>query len=52
MGKLWRQRDGQAVVEYALIIVLVALVLFFVLKVFGVQLGGSLHNTAVRVGKA
>jgi Flp pilus assembly pilin Flp len=56
MGKTlraWRvARQGQAVVEYALIIVLIALVLFFAVKYFGLGVQHSLNNTALRVKKS
>ncbi len=48
----WANRRGQAVVEYALIIVLVALVLFFAVKFFGLDVRHSLNNTALRVQKS
>ena len=48
----WTNRRGQAVVEYALIIVLVALVLFFAVKFFGLDVRHSLNNTALRVQKS
>ncbi|MDA8201110.1 MAG: hypothetical protein M0Z54_17035 [Thermaerobacter sp.] len=51
--RVWRgARQGQAVVEYALIIVLIALVLFFAVKYFGLGVQHSLNNTALRVKKS
>lgn len=48
----WVNRRGQAVVEYALIIVLIALVLFLAVKYFGGDVRHSLNNTALRVRKS
>ena len=52
LRRWWANRRGQAVVEYALIIVLIALVLFFAVKYFGVDVRHSLNNTALRVRKS
>jgi Flp pilus assembly pilin Flp len=45
-------RSGQAVVEYALIITLIALALFVAFQYFGHAVQLSVHNSAVRVGKS
>ena len=48
----WVNRRGQAVVEYTLIIVLIALVAFLAVKYFGVGVRHSLNNTALQVRKS
>lgn len=48
----WANRRGQAVVEYTLIIVLIALVAFLAVKYFGVGVRHSLNNTALQVRKS
>ncbi|MDA8204544.1 MAG: hypothetical protein M0Z36_00605 [Thermaerobacter sp.] len=45
----WRGRQGQAVVEYTLLVVLIALALFFAVKYFGAGVSHSLNHTALKV---
>lgn len=45
----WRGRQGQALVEYTLIVVLIALALFFAVKYFGADMSHSLNHTALKV---
>jgi pilus assembly protein Flp/PilA len=47
-GRLYRKEDGQALVEYALILALVAVVVVGVLVV----LGGGVHNTLNNVANS
>ncbi len=42
--KLWRREQGQGLVEYALIIALVAIVVIAILVIMGPQIGNIFSN--------
>jgi pilus assembly protein Flp/PilA len=46
LGSHLKQRDGQALVEYALILALVAIVVIGALKFLGGSAGNTLNNVA------
>ncbi len=50
LGRLHREEEGQALVEYALILALVAVVVIVVLHFLGHSVSNTLNNVANSVG--